>query len=157
MSSSNKRISAALAGAALALSGMHASAAPYVSVQSVAAPSSYAATGNAPVHEVQWRGGGWRGGGFRGGGWRGGRGIGLGIGAGILGGALLGNALAASYYDRSYSYYPSYSNYPNTRYYAAPAYQSYGNADGYCAGRFRSYDPASGTYLGYDGYRHPCP
>jgi hypothetical protein len=27
----------------------------------------------------------------------------------------------------------------------------------YCAQRFRSYDPASGTYLGYDGLRHPCP
>ena len=27
----------------------------------------------------------------------------------------------------------------------------------YCAQRFRSYDPASGTYLGLDGYRHPCP
>lgn len=25
-----------------------------------------------------------------------------------------------------------------------------------CAQRFRSYDPASGTYLGYDGKRHPC-
>jgi BA14K-like protein len=23
--------------------------------------------------------------------------------------------------------------------------------------RFRSYDPQSGTYLGYDGQRHPCP
>jgi hypothetical protein len=31
------------------------------------------------------------------------------------------------------------------------------NAVGYCSRRFRSYDPASGTYLGYDGYRHPCP
>jgi len=27
----------------------------------------------------------------------------------------------------------------------------------YCAQRFRSYDPASGTYLGFDGQRHPCP
>ena len=27
----------------------------------------------------------------------------------------------------------------------------------YCAQRYRSYDPASGTYLGYDGLRHPCP
>jgi hypothetical protein len=27
----------------------------------------------------------------------------------------------------------------------------------YCSQRFRSYDPASGTYLGYDGLRHPCP
>jgi hypothetical protein len=26
-----------------------------------------------------------------------------------------------------------------------------------CAARFRSYDPASGTFLGYDGQRHPCP
>ena len=25
-----------------------------------------------------------------------------------------------------------------------------------CAGRYRSYDPASGTFLGYDGARHPC-
>ncbi|WP_376767797.1 BA14K family protein [Segnochrobactrum spirostomi] len=25
-----------------------------------------------------------------------------------------------------------------------------------CAARYRSYDPASGTYLGYDGLRHPC-
>jgi hypothetical protein len=32
-----------------------------------------------------------------------------------------------------------------------------GNAVAYCEQRFRSYDPASGTYLGYDGYRHPCP
>jgi hypothetical protein len=32
-----------------------------------------------------------------------------------------------------------------------------GNAVAYCSQRFRSYDPASGTYLGYDGYRHPCP
>lgn len=26
-----------------------------------------------------------------------------------------------------------------------------------CAQRYRSYDRASGTYLGYDGFRHPCP
>jgi hypothetical protein len=31
------------------------------------------------------------------------------------------------------------------------------DAIAYCAQRFRSYDPASGTYLGYDGLRHPCP
>jgi BA14K-like protein len=29
-----------------------------------------------------------------------------------------------------------------------------GTAD--CAARFRSYNPATGTYLGYDGLRHPC-
>jgi len=27
----------------------------------------------------------------------------------------------------------------------------------YCTRRFKSYDPGSGTYLGYDGLRHPCP
>jgi hypothetical protein len=27
----------------------------------------------------------------------------------------------------------------------------------YCSQRFKSYDPGSGTYLGYDGLRHPCP
>ena len=26
-----------------------------------------------------------------------------------------------------------------------------------CAARFRSYDPATGTYMGFDGIRHPCP
>jgi hypothetical protein len=31
------------------------------------------------------------------------------------------------------------------------------NTVAYCSQRFRSYDPRSGTYLGYDGYRHPCP
>jgi BA14K-like protein len=25
-----------------------------------------------------------------------------------------------------------------------------------CARRYRSYDPASGTFVGYDGNRHPC-
>ena len=32
-----------------------------------------------------------------------------------------------------------------------------GDSSAYCAQRYRSYDPASGTYLGYDGLRHPCP
>ncbi len=26
----------------------------------------------------------------------------------------------------------------------------------YCAQRYRSYDPQSGTFMGYDGRRHPC-
>ena len=35
---------------------------------------------------------------------------------------------------------------------------SYAMAPGssYCAERYRSYDPASGTYMGFDGRRHPC-
>lgn len=35
--------------------------------------------------------------------------------------------------------------------------QAQTNANAYCSQRYRSYDPASGTYLGYDGMRHPCP
>lgn len=26
----------------------------------------------------------------------------------------------------------------------------------YCAQRYRSFDPQSGTFMGYDGRRHPC-
>jgi len=32
-----------------------------------------------------------------------------------------------------------------------------GDAVAYCSQRFRSYDPVSGTYMGFDGMRHPCP
>jgi hypothetical protein len=35
--------------------------------------------------------------------------------------------------------------------------QARADDNAYCSQRFKSYDPASGTYLGYDGYRHPCP
>ena len=40
------------------------------------------------------------------------------------------------------------------RYYDGP----YGDPDwhAYCASKYRSYDPRTGTFLGYDGYRHPC-
>jgi hypothetical protein len=104
------------------------------------------------VEQIQWRR---RGGWSRGGGW--GRGVGFGIGAGIIGGAILGGALAAPYYDRPYYYYPrsTYAAYPRGTYYGT--YNGDGDAIAYCSSRFRSYDPASGTYLGYDGLRHPCP
>lgn len=70
------------------------------------------------------------------GGWGGGGAV-LG---GLAAGAIIGGALAAQrpyYYDRGYAYG--------------------GDAVAYCMQRFKSYDPRSGTYLGYDGYRHPCP
>ena len=61
--------------------------------------------------------------------------------AGALGlatGAIIGGAIAQSQ--------------------AAPTYVAPGgSAVAYCSQRFKSYDPASGTYLGYDGRRHPCP
>jgi hypothetical protein len=77
-----------------------------------------------------------------------------GIGAGIAGfaaGALIGGALAGS---RGYYAPPAYAG-PPPAYYAPPPGPP--DARAYCASRFRSYDPASGTYLGYDGMRHPCP
>ena len=40
---------------------------------------------------------------------------------------------------------------------AAATHQPPADAVAYCERRFRSYDAASGTYLGYDGDRHPCP
>lgn len=40
--------------------------------------------------------------------------------------------------------------------YAAPP-PGYDEDEAYCMRRFKSYDPESGTYLGFDGYRHPCP
>ena len=67
---------------------------------------------------------------------------------GFAAGALLGSALAAPGY-----YYadPGY-------YYAPDAYAGPDpSAVAYCQQRYRSYDPGSGTYLGYDGVRHPCP
>jgi hypothetical protein len=86
--------------------------------------------------------GGWHGG-YAGGG--GGYGNGYGYGGAALGLGLLGGAIIGS----QYPYYGSgYDSYPQD-----------GSVDSsaYCASRFKSYDPASGTYLGYDGLRHPCP
>lgn len=80
------------------------------------------------VQAVQWRGHRhWRGDH----GWRHRhRGWGQALG-GLAAGAIIGGAIANS--------------------------QAQADAVQYCSQRFRSYDPASGTYLGYDGMRHPCP
>ena len=109
---------------------------------------------DAPVKAEQIQYNRWRGGGHRGGYYRGGRGVGVGAGiAGLAAGALIGGAIANS--NRYY--------YDNPGYYGEPGYV-YGTEGGvaggdeaYCIQRFKSYDPASGTYLGYDGLRHPCP
>lgn len=97
-------------------------------------------------------------------GWR--RGWGWGVGAGVVGGVIIGRALTAPYYYEPYyprAYYPGPAYYPDGyypgRYRAAPIIEDVEeyDADDYCIQRFRSYDPESGTYLGYDGLRHPCP
>jgi hypothetical protein len=84
------------------------------------------------------------GGRYYGGGYGGGWGY---YGGGFAAGAILGGLLAAPYYDGY-----GYDGYGYG--YEAPVDDS---AVAYCVQRFRSYDPASGTYLGNDGYRHPCP
>ena len=93
----------------------------------------------APITHVRWRGGGW--------GWG---------GAGLAAGALLGAGIAASgpYYYAPYYYGPTYYGPPPAYYGRAPAGD---DAVAYCMQRYRSYDPESGTFMGYDGLRHPCP
>ncbi len=100
----------------------------------------------ASVKTVQWRGWGW------------------GLGAGFVAGAVVGSALARPYY---YGYGPYY--YPGPYYapppgpvYSGPPAPAYGppvagDPVTYCRQRYKSYDPATGTYLGFDGARHPCP
>jgi hypothetical protein len=104
--------------------------------------------------------------GYRGGGgWRGGRGAG--IGAGLVAGAIIGGAIATSR-PYGYGYGPSYGygayapayvddGYVDEGYVAVAPGGGGGSAAAYCAQRYRSYDPRSGTFLGYDGLRHPCP
>lgn len=53
-----------------------------------------------------------------------------------------------------YNYNPTYGSEWG---FGAPAPQLAQNDIAACAARFRSFDPASGTYLGFDGMRHPCP
>jgi len=99
----------------------------------------------APAETVQWR-----------------RGFGWGLGAGLVTGAIVGGALASPYYGYG-PYYPApvYVA-PPPVYYGPPAGPvagpvAAGDPVAYCSQRYRSYDPASGTYLGFDGQRHPCP
>src|SRR3954463_13003543 len=109
----------------------------------------------ASVETVQWR----RGWGYRGGwGWGG-------VGAGFVAGAGIGGGLAPPYYGYDPYYYPGpYAVPPGPVVYGAPG-PAYAvplapvaeDAVAYCMQRFKSYDPRSGTYLGYDGARHPCP
>ena len=78
---------------------------------------------------------------------------GAGVAAGIIGGIIAGGIIASQrpYYSYDYGYY----SYPPYGYYGP--YPMRDGAVAYCMQRFRSYDPYSMTYLGYDGFRHPCP
>ena len=107
-------------------------------------------------------GGGVYRGGYRGGGGGGGGGF---I-PGAVAGAVIGGAIASQSYGYyggpGYAYAPGYYPGYDEQYYddsavaVAPAPVG-DDAVAYCMQTYRSYDPRSGTYLGYDGYRHPCP
>jgi hypothetical protein len=91
-------------------------------------------------------------------GYRPGYGIGVGAAA-VATGALIGGAIASQ--NQGYYYpdqnYPVYSGPGYVYGGAAPAAYNNGGSVAYCEQTYRSYDPASGSYLGYDGIRHPCP
>jgi hypothetical protein len=142
---------AAVTAVAIAASAGPASAQVRGARQLVTPPS--------PVAEVQarWRGPGWRGCGWRGCGWGWGYGWRRGwwVPGAVVGGVVVGSAIGAAAAG-AYPYgYPAYA-YPEQAY-PGQAYPQDGDAEAYCSQRYRSYDPASGTYLGYDGIRHPCP
>ncbi len=85
-------------------------------------------------------------------------------GGGFIPGAVAGAVIGGAFASQGY--------YGDPGYYAAPGYYDNGYDEGavavapapggdnsvaYCMQTYRSYDPRSGTYLGNDGYRHPCP
>jgi hypothetical protein len=121
------------------------------------APAAGFSGGGGGGYRVGGGGGGYRGG--YGGGYRRGGG---GFIPGAVAGAVIGGAIAS----QSYGYYggPGYyaPGYYDDQYYddgavaVAPAPVG-GDDVAYCMQTYQSYDPASGTYLGLDGYRHPCP
>ena len=124
---------------ALAFAAFLATSAPSYAQVARPLPVQAAVSGDNPTTEVGWRGGGW--------GW----------GGGLAAGALIGAGIAASrpYYYSPYYYGPAYygPGYGPGHYRAPPP----DDTAAYCMQRYRSYDPASGTFLGYDGLRHPCP
>jgi BA14K-like protein len=128
------KLAAAVAALALISFAFPATAAPAANIDSaaikLAAPND--------VESIQWRR--HRHGYARGRGW----GYGAAFGTGLIIGA-------APYYYAPRPYY-----YSEPFYFGRPYYPP-SDAVAYCMQRFRSYDLYSGTYLGYDGFRHPCP
>lgn len=98
-----------------------------------------------------------------------GGGFGPGVAAGIAG-AAIGGAIASQtyyggpgyYYDTGPAYVAGAANYDDqydddSGVTVAEVPATGGGDVAYCMQTYRSYDPQSGTYLGFDGYRHPCP
>jgi hypothetical protein len=119
----------------------------------------------------RYGGGGGGGGGY----YRGGGGGGYyrhGGGGGFIPGAVAGAVIGGAIASQSYGYYGGGPGYYAPGYYDQGYDQGYddsgpvavdagpGGGDdsvAYCMQTYRSYNPRTGTYLGNDGYRHPCP
>jgi hypothetical protein len=72
------------------------------------------------------------------------------VAAGVIGGLALGAALGAA---------AAAPPPPPAAYYEPDYAEGYAGGDdwlAYCSSKYRSFDPRTGTYLGYDGLRHPC-
>jgi len=93
-----------------------------------------------------------------------GGGAALALTATVIGGAAPASArglIAGGGWPGFFTGYPYGQEYTNPPY----AYQPAAPGSAYaanrsvasCAARFRSYDRSTGTYLGFDGARHPCP
>ncbi len=127
----------ALVAGTISLSTAPASAAPARNI----APA--AGLQNNLLQDVQYRRHGY----YRGyrGGYRGGyrRDSGA-VAAGVIGGLALGAMIGAAAAQP-----------PPPAYYGRP-YGGDRDWLAYCSSKYRSFDPRSGTYLGYDGLRHPC-
>ncbi|HZE52758.1 MAG TPA: BA14K family protein [Bradyrhizobium sp.] len=88
----------------------------------------------------------------------------FGRGAGFVTGLAVGSAFGYGayadpyYYGDDYAYSDGYDAGYDTGYPVdtGVVVSSAGGDPSYCAQRYRSYDPATGTYLGFDGLRHPC-
>lgn len=98
---------------------------------------------NELVQDVQYRRHGHYHG-YRGGYYR--RDRGAAVAAGVLGGLALGAMIGAA----------TAAPPPPPPAYYGPAYAPDDDWLAYCSSKYRSFDPRTGTYLGYDGLRHPC-
>jgi hypothetical protein len=76
----------------------------------------------------------------------------------LAAGAIIGGAMQQNQgYDYPVDSYPVYPDQGPVYGDAAPQVASDADSVAYCQQTYRSYDTVSGTYLGYDGLRHPCP
>ena len=113
-------------------------------------PSARIAAGVQPQAHISGGGGAWHDGGY-------GRRHRHG-GGGFIPGAVAGGIIGGIIASEGYGYYGA-PGYYDDQYYddTAAAPLEGDDAAAYCMQTYRSYDPQSGTYLGYDGLRHPCP